>query len=243
MTTTDDRSDAVPRESNAQVLVVEDEPQMRKFVRIALSSRGYRVLEAANAREGIQQATAYTPDIVLLDLGLPDMDGIEVVKSIREWSQIPILVISARGQEDAKVQALDGGADDYLTKPFGASELLARIRVALRHAAMTRDTSTSVVKIGDDIAIDLVKRVVIRKGEEIHLTPIEYKLLVTLVKHAGMVLTHRHLLEQVWGPGHSERVEYLRVYMTQLRHKLEDEPAQPKFLRTELGVGYRLKID
>lgn len=240
--TTDDRSETA-RAANAQVLIVEDEPQMRKFVRIALTARGYRVIEAATAKEGIQQATAYTPDIVLLDLGLPDMDGIEVVRSIREWSQIPILVISARGQEDSKVEALDSGADDYLTKPFGASELLARIRVALRHAAMTRETASNIVKIGEDITIDLVRRLVVRKGEEIHLTPIEYKLLATLVKHAGMVLTHRHLLEQVWGPGNSERVEYLRVYMTQLRHKLEDEPAQPRFLRTELGVGYRLKIE
>lgn len=225
------------------ILVVEDEPQMRKFVRIALSSRGYRVLEAGTAREGLQQATSYTPDVVLLDLGLPDSNGIEVVKSLREWSRVPILIISASGQEESKVEALDHGADDYLTKPFGASELLARIRVALRHAAFMRDTSTSVVKIGDDITIDLAKRVVLRKGEEVHLTPIEYKLLVTLVKHAGMVMTHRHLLEQVWGPGNSERVEYLRVYMTQLRGKLEEQPAQPKYLRTELGIGYRLKID
>ena len=241
--TDDARPNLTPRAANAQVLVVEDEPQMRKFVRIALAARGYRVIEAESAREAIQQVTAYTPDIVLLDLGLPDRDGLEVVQSIREWSQVPILVISARGQEESKVQALDAGADDYLTKPFGASELLARIRVALRHAAMTRETATNVVRIGEDIELDLVKRVVRRKGEEVHLTPIEYKLLVTLVKHAGMVLTHRHLLEQVWGPGHSERVEYLRVYMTQLRHKLEDEPAQPKYLRTELGIGYRLKID
>ncbi|HSO38689.1 MAG TPA: response regulator [Labilithrix sp.] len=230
-------------EQKPLVLVVDDEPQMRKFVRLALSSRGYRVIEAADANEGIQQATAYTPDVVLLDLGLPDKDGIEVVKLLREWSTVPILIISARGQEEAKVKALDEGADDYITKPFGASELTARIRVALRHAARMRETTTTAVNIGPDITVDLVKRVVSRKGEEVHLTPMEYKLLVALLKHAGMVITHRQLLEQVWGPGHSEQVQYLRVYMTQLRHKLEEDAAQPKHLLTELGVGYRLKVD
>jgi two-component system KDP operon response regulator KdpE len=234
---------ASPGESSAVVLVVDDEPQMRKFVRLALTSHGYRVLEADTARAAIQQAVSYVPDIVLLDLGLPDADGMNVVRDLREWSRIPILVISARGQEESKVRALDLGADDYLTKPFGASELLARIRVALRHAALARDTSSSVVTIGADIAIDLAKRVVTRKGDEVHLTPIEYKLLVVLAKHAGMVMTHRHLLEQVWGPGHTERVEYLRVFMTQLRHKLEEKPAQPRHLLTELGIGYRLKAE
>jgi two-component system KDP operon response regulator KdpE len=225
------------------VLVIDDEPQMRRFVRLALSSRGYRILEAATGNEGLQQATAYTPDVVLLDLGLPDLDGIEIVKSLRVWSATPILVISARGHEDAKVAALDAGADDYLTKPFGASELTARIRVALRHAALMRDTTTTVVSIGKEISLDLAKRVVTKRGEELHLTQTEYKLLVALVKHAGMVMTHRHLLEQVWGPGHAEQVQYLRVYMTQLRHKLEDDPAQPRHLLTELRVGYRLKLD
>ncbi len=230
----------------ARVLVIDDEPQMRKLVRIALASSGYRVIEAASGQEGITQASLYTPDVVVLDLGLPDMDGVDVVKAIREWSAVPILVISARGNEEGKVKVLDEGADDYVTKPFGAPELLARIRVALRHSALVaRDAAmtTSVVNIGPDITIDLAKRLVMRKGEEIHLTPIEYKLLVTLVKQAGMVITHRHLLEQVWGPGNSERVEYLRVYMTQLRSKLEEQPAQPRYLRTELGIGYRLKID
>lgn len=230
-------------EQKPLVLIIDDEPQMRKFVRLALSSRGYRVLEAASANEGIQQATAYTPDVVLLDLGLPDKDGLEVVQLLREWSAVPILIISARGQEEAKVKALDEGADDYITKPFGASELTARIRVALRHAARMRETTTNVVQIGSDITVDLAKRVVSKKGAEVHLTQMEYKLLVALVKHAGMVITHRHLLEQVWGPGHSEQVQYLRVYMTQLRHKLEDNAAQPKHLLTELGVGYRLKVE
>jgi two-component system KDP operon response regulator KdpE len=225
------------------VLVVEDEPQMRKFVRIALESHGYRVVEAATAAEGILQATAYTPDAMLLDLGLPDMDGLEVTKRLREWSAVPILVISARGNEESKVKALDGGADDYLTKPFGAGELMARLRVALRHAAQSRETPSTVVRVSDDVEIDLVKRVVRARGEEVHLTPIEYKLLVALVKHAGMVMTHRQLLEQVWGPGHAHQMQYLRVYMTQLRHKLESNPARPKFLVTEPGIGYRLKAE
>jgi two-component system, OmpR family, KDP operon response regulator KdpE len=230
-------------EQKPLVLVIDDEPQMRRFVRLALSTRGYRILESATGTEGLQQATAYTPDVVLLDLGLPDLDGIEIVQRLRGWSTVPILVISARGQEDSKVAALDAGADDYLTKPFGASELTARIRVALRHAALMRDTTTTVVSIGKDITVDLAKRVVTKKGEELHLTQMEYKLLVALVKHAGMVMTHRQLLEQVWGPGNAEQVQYLRVYMTQLRHKLEDDPAQPKHLLTELRVGYRLKPD
>jgi two-component system KDP operon response regulator KdpE len=225
------------------VLVVEDEPQMRKFIRISLSSHDYRVLEASSGADGLQQASAYTPDIVLLDLGLPDMDGLEVTRRVREWSAMPILVISARGQEESKIKALDGGADDYLTKPFGAGELIARIRVALRHAARVTGTPTTVVEIGEDVRVDLVKRIVLVRGEEVHLTPIEYKLLAALVKHAGMVLTHRHLLEQVWGPGHAHQMQYLRVYMTQLRHKLENDPARPKFLVTETGIGYRLKVD
>jgi two-component system KDP operon response regulator KdpE len=225
------------------VLVVEDEPQMRKFVRISLESHDYRVLEASSAAEGIQQASVNTPDLVLLDLGLPDADGMEVTRRLREWSPVPILVISARGQEDSKVKALDEGADDYLTKPFGAAELLARIRVALRHAARSRETVSTVVTIGDDVRVDLAKRVVEVRGEEVHLTPIEYKLLAELVKHAGMVMTHRHLLERVWGPGHAHQMQYLRVYMTQLRHKLEQDPARPRFLVTEPGVGYRLKAD
>jgi two-component system KDP operon response regulator KdpE len=230
-------------ESSPLVLVVEDEPQMLKFVRIALESHGYRVVEASTAAEGIRQATAYTPDAVVLDLGLPDTDGLEVTRRLREWSAVPIVVISARGQEESKVQALDGGADDYLTKPFGAAELMARLRVALRHAAQSRETPSTIVRIGDDVEMDLVKRIVRVRGEEVHLTPIEYKLLVALAKHAGMVITHRQLLEQVWGPGHAHQMQYLRVYMTQLRHKLEANPARPKFLVTEPGIGYRLKAE
>ncbi|HEY3821449.1 MAG TPA: response regulator [Polyangiaceae bacterium] len=225
------------------VLVVEDEPQMRKFVRIALEANDYRVIEAGTAAEAIQQAVSYPPDVVVLDLGLPDMDGMDVTRRLREWSTVPILVISARGHEESKVKALDGGADDYLTKPFGAGELMARLRVALRHATASREAPTSVVRVGDDVVVDLVKRLVHVRGDEVHLTPIEYKLLTTLVKHAGMVVTHRHLLEQVWGPGHAHQMQYLRVYMTQLRHKLEANPARPRFLVTEPGIGYRLKVD
>ena len=229
-------------EPKAVVLVVDDEPQMRKFVRITLEAHDYRVIEATTAAEGIQQATAYTPDAVLLDLGLPDADGLDVTRRLREWSSVPILVISARGQEESKVKALDGGADDYLTKPFGSGELMARLRVALRHAAQAQEVPSTVWRSGDDMEVDLVKRVVCVSGAEVHLTPIEYKLLVTLVKHAGMVMTHRQLLEQVWGPGHAHQMQYLRVYMTQLRHKLEKNPARPRLIVTEPGIGYRLKV-
>jgi two-component system, OmpR family, KDP operon response regulator KdpE len=223
------------------VLVVEDEAQMRTFVRIALESHGFQMLEAPTAAEGIRQARAYTPDVVLLDLGLPDGDGSSVTRRIREYSSVPILVISARGHEQSKVKALDDGADDYLTKPFGAAELMARIRVALRKVA-SRDTH-AIVRIGDDIVVDLGRRTVTLRGDEIHLTPIEYKLLATLVRHAGNVQTHHQLLDEVWGPGHEHQMQYLRVYMTQLRHKLERQPARPRYLLTETGVGYRLRTD
>lgn len=225
------------------VLLVEDDAQMRKFVRIALESHDYRVVEAQSGQEALRQASAYTPDAVLLDLGLPDMDGLAVAKQLRQWSTVPILVISARGQEDMKVQALDGGADDYLTKPFGTAELLARLRVALRHAARSREAPNALVQIGPDVEVDLLKRRVRVRGAEVHLTPIEYKLLTALAKHAGMVVTHRQLLEQVWGPGHAHQMQYVRVYMTQLRHKLERHPARPRYLVTEPGIGYRLKTE
>lgn len=225
------------------VLVVEDEPQMSKFLRIALDAHGYRVVEANNGADAIRQASAHTPDIVILDLGLPDMDGVEVARRIREWSAVPILVVSARGEEASKVKALDEGADDYLTKPFGTAELLARMRVALRHAARTTAPEVTQVTIGAEVTVDLTRRVVLLRGAEVHLTPIEYKLLVTLAKHAGMVLTHRQILERVWGPGHANETQYLRVYMGQLRHKLERDPARPRHFLTEPGVGYRLKAD
>ena len=229
-------------EAKAKVLVIEDEKQMRKLIRISLSSHGYDVVEAETGEEGVRQAAAYTPELVILDLGLPDLDGIEVVRRIREWTTTPIVIVSASGQEERKVQALDAGADDYVTKPFGAAELMARVRVALRHAART-EANTTVVAIGERVEVDLVKRVVRVAGAEVHLTPIEYKLLTALAKHAGMVMTHRQLLEQVWGPGHAHQMQYLRVYMTQLRHKLEENPARPRYLVTEPGVGYRLKVE
>ncbi len=223
------------------ILLVEDEKQMQKFVRLILESHDYRVLEATTGREGLQRAASYTPDLVLLDLGLPDMDGLEVTRRLREWSAVPIIIISARGQEHQKVEALDGGADDYLTKPFGSEELLARIRVALRHAARsTQDPTTSIVTVGR-LRVDLARRLVFSGDTEVHLTPIEYKLLTTLIKHTGMVMTHRQLLDQVWGPGHGHQTQYLRVYMAQLRQKLEENPAHPRYLLTEPGVGYRLK--
>ncbi|WP_437683971.1 response regulator [Sorangium sp. So ce131] len=225
------------------VLLIEDEPQMRRFLRAMLAARGYRLVEAETGGEGIAQATTRNPDLVLLDLGLPDMDGLEVTRRLREWSAVPIIVLSARGQEQDKIDALDGGADDYLTKPFSAGELLARLRVALRHAARAArgaKAEGSSFKV-QDIEVDLGRRVVQRAGEEIHLTPIEYKLLTTLIRHAGKVLTHRQLLGEVWGPAYAGQTHYLRVYMAQLRHKLERDPARPQILVTEPGVGYRLK--
>ena len=230
-------------EARPLVLIVEDEAQMRTFVRLALTSHGYRTIEAERGAEGLQQAAAHTPDLVLLDLGLPDIDGVEVTKRVREWSAAPILIISARGQESQKVEALDAGADDYVTKPFGSAELLARIRVALRHAARSaQDPLTSVVAVGK-IRVDFAKRLVVRGEEEVHLTPNEYKLLGVLLRHPNKVLTHKQLLDQVWGPGHANQMQYLRVFMAQLRRKLEDNPARPIHLLTEPGVGYRLKTD
>ena len=225
------------------MLIVDDEADIRTFARIALAAHGYRSLEAHTAAEGIRQAARYNPDLVLLDLGLPDADGSEVTRRLRERTTVPILIISARGSEAAKVKALDDGADDYMTKPFGAAEMMARIRVALRNAARSRAELPSVVRIGGDIDIDLGRRLVVVRGEEVHLTPIEFNLLTVLIRHAGMVVTHRHLLAEVWGPGHEKETQYLRVYMTQLRHKLERVPARPKYLMTETGIGYRLRLE
>jgi two-component system KDP operon response regulator KdpE len=230
-------------EAKAQVLLVEDEAPMRRFIRLALAAHGYRIIEAETGRDGLQQAAAHMPDIVLLDLGLPDMDGLDFTRSLREWSLIPILVLSARGHESQKVEALDAGADDYLTKPFGSEELLARIRVGLRHAARsTQDPATSIMTVGN-LRVDMGKRLVFLDDAEVHLTPIEYKLLTVLMKHAGKVLTHKQLLDPVWGPGHAHQMQYLRVYMAQLRQKLEENPARPRYLLTEAGVGYRFKSE
>lgn len=224
-----------------RMLVIEDEPQMQKFLRASLEAEGYRVIGAETGKEGIELARTHNPDSFLLDLGLPDMDGMEVTKEIRAFSAKPIIVISARGQEEDKVKALDVGADDYLTKPFGTSELMARIRVALRHASRAKEESNEPVLRLGELEIDLDKRRVTSRGQEVHLTPNEYKLFAYLMKHAGKVLTHRQLLREVWGAAYASQTHYLRVYMVQLRHKLEVDPARPRYLVTEPGVGYRLK--
>ncbi len=229
-------------EDKELILLIEDEPQMRRFLRITLQSHGYRLAEAETGQEGLMQAATRNPDVVLLDLGLPDVDGLEVTRRLREWTQTPVIVISAREQEQDKVKALDAGADDYLTKPFSAGELMARIRVALRH--MARQTGKQEpIFILQNLRVDLAQRQVFIDEKEVHLTPIEYKLLTVLVRHAGRVITHRQLLQEVWGPAHVNEVQYLRVYMTQLRHKLENDPTRPRFLMNEPGIGYRLKFD
>ncbi len=226
----------------ATILLIEDEPEIRRFLRTTLPAHGFRLHEAVTGKEGLTEAKARNPDLILLDLGLPDLEGNEVIRQIREWTATPIIVLSARDQEHAKVAALDLGADDYVTKPFGLNELLARIRTALRHASRTSESAESVFTLGD-LKVDLGRRQVFVSENEIHLTPIEYKLLTTLIRHAGKVLTHRQLLKEVWGPLHMEEGHYLRVYMRQLRNKLEKSPAHPRFLLTELGVGYRLRTE
>ncbi|HEY7685640.1 MAG TPA: response regulator [Gemmatimonadales bacterium] len=225
------------------VLLIEDEPQMRRFLRAALESHDYRLVEATTAREGLAHATGRNPDVILLDLGLPDGDGIDLARRIREWSTTPIIVISARGKEQDKIAALDAGADDYLTKPFGTGELLARLRVALRHAVQSVNGSAESVFTVGALRVDLAARQVFAGDAEVHLTPTEYKLLTILIRHAGKVLTHRQILKEVWGPNAVEHTHYLRVYMTQLRHKLETDPARPRYLQTETGVGYRLRTE
>ena len=229
-------------EQGPLVLIVEDEAPLRRFLRAALVAQGYRLVEAETASEGLQRATEHNPDIVLLDLGLPDGDGLDVTSRLREWTGVPIIVLSARGQERDKVQALDVGADDYLTKPFGTSELLARIRVALRRVAERTPTQEPVVSLGD-VTVDLARRLVTAAGKPVHLTPHEYKLLTTLLKYAGKVVTHKQLLKEVWGPQAVSQTHYLRVYMAQLRQKLEADPARPRYLTTEPGVGYRLRSE
>ena len=225
------------------ILLIEDEPQMQRFLRIVLQGQGYSFIEAQTGQEGLVQAATRSPDIILLDLGLPDIDGLEVTRRLREWSDIPIIVLSAREQEQDKIKALDAGADDYLTKPFGAGELLARIRVAIRHKVMRQAATGEPVFILDNLRVDMSRRQVFLNEQEVHLTPIEYKLLTVLIQNAGKVVTHTQLLKEVWGPSYSKETQYLRVYMTQLRHKLESDPARPRFLINEPGIGYRLKTD
>ncbi|HVV17220.1 MAG TPA: response regulator [Polyangia bacterium] len=227
-------------DSGPAVLVIEDEPQMRRFLRASLGSHGFRLLEAGSAKEALALATSQAPEVILLDLGLPDRDGIELARDIRSWSRVPIIVISARGREADKVEALDAGADDYLTKPFGVNELLARIRVALRRAAESAGSPSATIEIGP-LKIDLARREVTLGRAPVHLTPIEYRLLTLLAQNAGRVLTQRQILEQVWGRTHAAQSHYVRVYMAQLRRKIEKDPARPKLLVTEQGVGYRLR--
>jgi len=225
------------------ILVVEDEPQLRRYLRTTLVPHGYRLLEAVNAREGELMAASHHPDVILMDLGLPDQDGLVLTRRLREWCAAPIIVVSARGLEKDKIQALDEGADDYLTKPFGTGELLARIRVALRHAGRDGGGPEAPVFELGDWRIDQARREVTVVGRPVHLTPNEYKLLTTLVKHAGRVLTHHQLLKEVWGGVQGAQPHYLRVYMAQLRQKLEVDPARPRHLITESGVGYRLRVE
>jgi two-component system KDP operon response regulator KdpE len=223
------------------VLIVEDEPQMRRFLRASLGAHGLRVIEADTLGAAAMLVPTQHPDIVLLDLGLPDGDGIDFTRQLREWSRVPIIVISARGREDDKVAALDAGADDYLTKPFGVNELLARIRVALRHARTDPLVTEESAYACGDLHIDLARRAVTRGGEPVHLTPIEYRLLTALARHAGKVLTHQQILKTVWGPAYAAQSHYVRVHMAELRKKIEPEPSRPRYLLTEPGVGYRLR--
>jgi two-component system KDP operon response regulator KdpE len=225
------------------VVLIEDEPQIRRFLRASLISHGFRLFEAANGQEGLVEAATRQPELIILDLGLPDMDGLEVIRQLREWTTIPIIVLSARGQERDKISALDAGADDYVSKPFGVGELLARMRVAVRHAARNpSDPGETTFSLGE-LHVDLVNRQVKMGGNRVHLTPIEYRLLITLIRHAGKILTHQHLLKEVWGPNQTEQAQYLRVYIAQLRRKLEVDPARPRYVLTEPGVGYRLAAE
>jgi two-component system KDP operon response regulator KdpE len=228
-------------EPRATILVIEDEPEIRRVLRSALGAEGYRVVESSTAKRGAIDAASHKPDLAVLDLGLPDFDGVSVIRRIREWSPMPIIVLTARTGEGAKIQALDAGADDYVTKPFGVGELLARVRAALRHAV--RAGSGENVLTMENATIDLDKRHATRNGEVIHLTPIEFRLVAHLAKHLGMVVTHRQLLTEVWGPTHATSTHYLRIYMKQLRDKLEKDPIRPRHFLTETGVGYRLELE
>lgn len=233
-----------PRSSDSPapvVIVIEDEPQIRRFLRTALEVEDCQVVEAATAERGLLDSGTRKPDLLIVDLGLPDRDGVELIRDIRSWSSVPILVLSARSAEQDKVAALDAGADDYLTKPFGVPELQARVRALLRRSVRHAGSDNAIHTLGE-VHIDLARREVTRQGEPVHLTPIEYRLLTQLLAHAGRVVTHRQLLCEVWGPSHSEHNHYLRVYMAGLRRKLEADPNRPQHIRTETGVGYRLVL-
>jgi two-component system KDP operon response regulator KdpE len=227
-------------ENATQVLVVDDEPAIRRFLGITLRAEGYRVLEASNGREALSQVAAHRPDLIILDLGLPDVDGVDVTRILREQSQVPIVILSVRDQEQEKVAALDAGADDYLTKPFGTGEFLARIRVAMRR---TMQNTSGPLFVSQGLEVDLTRRIVRAAGQEVHLSPTEYELLRALVLQAGRVLTHRQLLRQVWGPGYDGETHLLRVTIGHLRQKLEPDPGRPHWIITEPGVGYRLRVN
>ncbi len=222
-----------------RILVIDDERAIRRYLRASLTAHGYHVFEASTAQEGLAATPTVRPDLIILDLGLPDVDGIDVTRQLREWSKVPIVILSVRGQDEDKIAALDAGADDYLTKPFSTGELLARIRVAMRHGA--RPADEPVITTGS-LVVDVSHRVVTVAGREIALTPIEYALLKTLALHAGKVLIHRHLLREVWGPGYDQDTNLLRVNISKLRHKIETDPARPQYITTEPGVGYRLRV-
>jgi two-component system KDP operon response regulator KdpE len=226
-------------EQPIRVLVVDDEPQIRRLLRVSLAAQGYHLIEAASGEQAVTRAATERPDLVILDLGLPDMDGHEVVRRLREWTEVPIIVLSVRDRESDKVRAFDEGADDYVTKPFGMPELMARMRAALRHRLQS-ETKDPVFRSGD-LVVDLGRRAVTVAGLEMKLTPKQYDLLRVLVAHAGKVLTHQQLLRQVWGPTYGKESQYLRVYVAQLRQKIEPDPTRPKYILTEPGVGYRLR--
>ncbi|KQW36260.1 two-component system response regulator KdpE [Rhizobacter sp. Root404] len=223
-------------------VIVEDEPQIRRFVRAALEAQDWQVFEADALGRGLSEAGTRRPDLIVLDLGLPDGDGVDFLRDLRAWSQVPVIVLSARTDEADKIAALDAGADDYLTKPFGVGEMMARVRVALRRQRQVADASESTFVFGD-VTVEFTTRRVRRGDNVVHLTPIEYRLLAVLIANAGRVLTHRTLLRETWGPAHGDRTHYLRVYMANLRQKLEADPARPRHLITETGVGYRLLVD
>jgi two-component system KDP operon response regulator KdpE len=229
-------------DGTAQIVIVEDDAQIRRFVRTSLETDSYRVSEAETQSRGAIEAGTRKPDLLIIDLGLPDGSGIDLIRDIRGWSNVPVLVLSARVDERDKIEALDAGADDYLTKPFGTGELLARVRAMLRRSARTPESSASARAFGD-VTVDLAARTVARGEERLHITPVEFRLLAHLISHPGQVLTHRQLLREIWGPSHSNDSHYLRIYMARLRQKLERDPARPRHFITETGVGYRFVPD